>query len=215
MDAIVKKLKPEKPGRRITAVTPVNRPTREQAEAAIHTLILWAGDDPDREGLQDTPKRVAKAYRELFSGYEECPLDVLNKTFEEVGGYDDLVMLRSIEFTSHCEHHMVPIIGKAHIAYMPNGRVVGISKIARVVEILARRLQTQETMTAEIADAIDEGLNTRGVAVLVEAEHHCMSMRGVCKKGVITITTQLRGCFQEDERLERRFLNFAGQNPSA
>ncbi len=215
MDAIVKKLTPGKPGSSLAAVPPANRPTREQAEAAVETLIRWAGDDPDREGLRDTPKRVARAYRELFSGYEDCPLDVLSTTFEEVGGYDDLVMLRDIEFTSHCEHHMVPIIGKAHIAYMPNGRVVGISKIARVVDILARRLQTQETMTAEIANAIEEGLDTKGVAVMMEAEHFCMSMRGVSKKGVMTITTQLRGCFQEDERLERRFLNFAGQCPVA
>lgn len=181
------------------------RPSREEAEAAVRTLLRWAGDNPNREGLRDTPKRVVKAYEEFFSGYNEDPLAVLNRTFEEVEGYDDIVMLRDIALESHCEHHMVPILGKAHIAYLPNKRVVGISKIARVVEIFARRLQTQETMTAQIANALEEGLKPRGVAVLIDAKHQCMTTRGVRKPDVATITTRFTGVFRE-ERYERRFM---------
>lgn len=182
------------------------RPSREEAEAAVRTLLLWAGDNPDREGLIDTPKRVVKAYEEFFSGYREDPIAVLGRTFEEVEGYDDIVMLRDIALESHCEHHMVPILGKAHIAYLPNRKVVGISKIARVVEIFARRLQTQETMTAQIANALEEGLQPRGVAVLIDAKHQCMTTRGVHKPDVATITTRFTGVFKE-ERYERRFLD--------
>lgn len=181
------------------------RPSREEAEAAVRTLLRWAGDNPNREGLRDTPKRVVKAYEEFFSGYDEDPLAVLNRTFEEVEGYDDIVMLRDIALESHCEHHMVPILGKAHIAYLPNKRVVGISKIARVVEIFAKRLQTQETMTAQIANALEEGLQPRGVAVLIDAKHQCMTTRGVRKPDVATITTRFTGVFRE-ERYERRFM---------
>lgn len=189
------------PGESIT-----RRPTRAEAEAAVRTLLLWAGDNPDREGLIDTPKRVVKAYEEFFSGYDEDPMAVLTRTFEEVEGYDDIVMLRDIALESHCEHHMVPILGKAHVAYLPDKRVVGISKIARVVEIFAKRLQTQETMTAQIAKALQDGLNPRGVAVLIDAKHQCMTTRGVHKPDVATITTTFTGVFKE-ERYERRFLD--------
>lgn len=182
------------------------RPSREEAEAAVRTLLRWAGDNPNREGLLDTPKRVVKAYEEFFCGYSEDPLVVLNRTFEEVEGYDDIVMLRDIALESHCEHHMVPVLGKAHIAYLPNKRVVGISKIARVVEIFAKRLQTQETMTAQIANALEEGLQPRGVAVLIDAKHQCMTTRGVHKPDVATITTRFTGVFKE-ERYERRFMD--------
>ena len=182
------------------------RPTREEAEAAVRTLIRWAGDDPSREGLADTPKRVVKAYTEFFAGYDQDADAVLDRTFEEVNGYDDLVLVRDIDFASHCEHHMVPVIGKAHVAYVPDGRVVGISKLARVVDIYAKRLQTQETMTAQIADAIARVLAPRGIAVMIDAAHHCMTMRGVTKPDAFTVTTQFRGCFAEDDRLERRFM---------
>lgn len=187
----------------------IDRPTREQAEEAVRTLIAWAGDDPTREGLLDTPKRVVKAYQEFFSGYEECPVEALSRTFDEVGGYDDIVMLRDIDINSHCEHHMVPFIGKAHVAYFPTDKVVGISKLARVVEIFARRLQTQETMTAQVAEAIDFALNPRGVAVMIEAVHQCMSMRGVQKRDVATITTKFSGLFEEDPSQRERFLMLA------
>jgi len=167
---------------------PVQRPSRSEAEAAVRTLIAWAGDDPDREGLKDTPRRVTEAFEEYFSGYGLDPTDVLARQFDETGGYDDLVMLRDIRVESHCENHLAPFLGVAHVAYLPNGRIVGISKIARVVEIFAKRLQTQETMTAQIADAIEAALRPRGVAVLIEAEHQCMSTRGVRQPGVKTIT---------------------------
>lgn len=183
----------------------IERPSREEAEAAVRTLIAWAGDDPEREGLLDTPKRVANAYREFFKGYEEDPVEALSRTFEEAGGYDDIVMLRDIDLNSHCEHHMVPFIGKAHIAYYPTDRVVGLSKLARVVEIFARRLQTQETMTAQIIDAIDTSLKPRGVAVMIEAAHQCMSMRGIQKRNASTITTQFTGEFKADPTLQARF----------
>ncbi|MEJ1161120.1 GTP cyclohydrolase I FolE [Prosthecomicrobium sp. N25] len=182
------------------------RPSREEAEAAVRTLIRWAGDDPEREGLLDTPKRVTKAYEQLFAGYRESEADVLAKVFEEVEGYGDIVLVRDIPFHSHCEHHMVPFVGKAHIAYYPTKGVVGLSKLARLVDVFARRLQTQESMTAQIANAIDEHLRPRGVAVLVEAEHMCMSMRGVQKDGVSTITTQFTGVFREDPAEQVRFM---------
>ena len=187
----------------------ITRPSREKAREAVRTLIAYAGDDPDREGLRDTPKRVTSAYDEFFAGYKECPLEVLSRTFDDVAGYDDIVMLRDIELHSHCEHHMVPFVGKAHIAYFPTDRVVGLSKLARVVEVFARRLQTQETMTAQIAETIDRVLKPKGVAVMIEAVHQCMSMRGVRKPGVATITTQFTGVFKEDPAQQARFMNLA------
>ncbi len=204
MDAIVRKM----PGMQemIRKGPDIERPSLEEAEAAVRTLIAWAGDDPGREGLRDTPKRVVNAYREFFSGYEQCPVEVLSRTFDDVGGYDDIVMLRDIDVNSHCEHHMVPFVGKAHVAYFPSDRVVGISKLARVVEIFARRLQTQETMTAQIAQTIDEALKPRGVAVMIEAVHQCMSLRGVQKPSVATITTQFIGLFQDDSAQQSRFM---------
>lgn len=184
-----------------------NRPSRTEAEAAVRTLISWAGDDPAREGLIETPKRVVKAYEEFFAGYDEDPDQVLGKTFEEVEGYDDMVMLRDIDLESHCEHHMVAILGKAHIAYVPTSKVVGISKLARVIEIYAKRLQTQETMTAQVADTINRVLAPKGVAILIEAKHQCMTTRGIKKPDVATITTQFTGVFKEDPNMERRFLS--------
>lgn len=185
------------------------RPTVAEAEEAVRTLIAWAGDDPSREGLINTPKRVVKAYREFFKGYDENPMEILSTTFKEAAGYDDMVMLRGIDMASHCEHHMVPFIGQVHIAYLPTGRVVGISKLARIVETFARRLQTQETMTAQIANAIDEGLGTKGTAVMIEAVHQCMSLRGVQKPNVVTITTKFSGQFQEKTELRDRFMRLA------
>lgn len=201
MDAIVNKTKLE-----LGKGPAVERPTEQEAKEAVRTLIRWAGDDPTREGLLDTPKRVVKAYREFFKGYEECPLDALSRTFDEVGGYDDIVLLKDIEFDSHCEHHMVPFIGKAHVAYLPTNTVVGISKLARVVEIFAKRLQTQETMTAQIAQSIEQQLKPRGAAVFIEAVHQCMSMRGVRKRNVATVTMQFTGEFQENPALQARFM---------
>jgi GTP cyclohydrolase I len=183
-----------------------DRPSQKEAEDAVRVLLRWAGDDPEREGLLDTPSRVAKSYRELFSGYDLAAEDVLGRTFEEVAGYDDMVLVKDIPFFSHCEHHMVPIIGKAHVAYLPNGRVLGLSKIARVVEIYGRRLQTQETMTAQIAKSIDETLNPRGVAVMIEAEHMCMAMRGVQKQGSTTLTTTFTGAFKTEPTEQVRFM---------
>lgn len=182
------------------------RPSQKEAEDAVRVLLRWAGDDPEREGLLDTPARVAKSYRELFSGYDLAAEDVLGRTFEEVAGYDDIVLVKDIPFFSHCEHHMVPIIGKAHVAYLPNGRVLGLSKIARVVEIFGRRLQTQETMTAQIARSIDETLNPRGVAVMIEAEHMCMAMRGIQKQGSTTLTTTFTGAFKTEPAEQVRFM---------
>jgi GTP cyclohydrolase I len=186
------------------------RPSREAAMEAVKTLIAWAGDDPDREGLKDTPKRVVDAYREWFKGYDENPADELSRVFEDVGGYDDIVMLKKIDVESHCEHHIAPFIGKAYVAYLPSEAVVGISKIARVVEIFAKRLQTQETMTIQIAQAINQTLKPRGVAVLIDAEHECMSTRGVHHKDVTTVTTQFTGAFKDDQELRERFLKLAG-----
>jgi GTP cyclohydrolase I len=187
----------------------ITRPSREEAEKAVRTLIAYAGDDPEREGLRDTPKRVVGAYDEFFAGYKDDPIEVLSRTFDDVGGYDDIVMLRDIELNSHCEHHMVPFIGKAHIAYFPTDRVVGLSKLARVVEVFGRRLQTQETMTAQIAETIDRVLKPKGVAVMIEAVHQCMSMRGVRKPDVATITTQFTGIFKEDPAQQARFMQLA------
>ncbi|MPR08282.1 GTP cyclohydrolase I FolE [Microvirga tunisiensis] len=185
---------------------PVASPTREEAEAAVRTLIRWAGDDPTREGLQDTPKRVAKAFREFYSGYGEDPSEILDKIFAEVEGYDDIVLVRDIPFHSHCEHHMVPFFGVAHVAYYPTKGVVGLSKLARLVDAYAHRLQTQETMTSQIARAMVKALDPRGVAVMIEAEHMCMSMRGIQKAGALTLTTQFTGIFKEEPAEQVRFL---------
>lgn len=183
------------------------RPTQQEVEEAVRVLLRWAGDDPTREGLVDTPKRVAKSYRELFGGYELSPEEVLGRTFEEVGGYDDAVLVKDIPFFSHCEHHMVPIIGKAHVAYLPKGRVLGLSKIGRLVEVYGRRLQTQENMTAQIANAIDSVLKPRGVAVMIEAEHMCMAMRGIQKQGSTTLTTTFTGEYKQNAQEQVRFLS--------
>ena len=182
------------------------KPSREEAMDAVKTLISWAGDNPEREGLLDTPKRVVKAYEEFFSGYDQDPLAVLGKTFEDVKGYDDIVFLRDINIETHCEHHMVPIIGVAHVAYLPNEKVVGISKLARVIEIFAKRLQTQETMTMEILQTIDKALNPQGTAVMIDAKHQCMTTRGINKPNVSTVTTKFSGSFSKDTELRERFI---------
>jgi GTP cyclohydrolase IA len=197
-----------------SAPEPVNpRPSREQAEAAVRTLIAYIGDDPAREGVLDTPKRVVGAYEELYRGYREVPAEVLDRTFSETAAYDDLVLVRDISFNSHCEHHMMPFTGKAHVAYKPVDRVVGLSKLARLVETYARRLQTQEHMNSQIATAIEEILKPTGVAVMIEAEHTCMSLRGVAKPGALTVTTQFRGTFRSDVNEQLRFISLvrAGQ----
>ena len=183
--------------------TPV---TREQAEDAIRTLLRWAGDDPTREGLHDTPRRVAKAYREWFAGYEQDPTAFLARTFREVAGYDEIIVLRDIEFESHCEHHLAPIIGRAHVGYLPRSRVVGISKLARVVDAYAKRLQVQEKMTAQIAQCIQDTLQPLGVGVVIEAAHECMTTRGVHKRGVSMVTSTLLGAFREDHRTRDEFM---------
>ncbi len=182
------------------------RPTQEEAEEAVRTLILWAGDDPDREGLLETPARVARSYNEFYAGYDQDPEQVLMKTFEEAGGYDEMVLIRDIAVDSHCEHHMVPISGKAHVAYIPNNRVVGISKLARVVEIFSKRLQIQEKMTVDIAATIDRVLKPQGVAVVIEASHQCMTTRGIRKPGADTVTSQMLGSFRDDPSTRREFL---------
>jgi GTP cyclohydrolase I len=189
----------------------LKRPSREAAEEAVRTLIAWAGDNPEREGLLDTPQRVIDAFDEWFSGYREDPMKYLSRTFEDVQGYDDIVMLRDIDVESHCEHHMAPFLGKACVAYMPTDAVVGISKLARVVEIFAKRLQTQETMTAQIAQAINLSLRPAGVAVLIDAKHQCMTTRGVHHPDVSTITAQFTGVFKTDRELRERFLRLAGR----
>ena len=181
--------------------------SRKDAEAAVRTLLVWAGDDPGREGLIDTPSRVAKAFEEFFSGYDTEPTDLLKRTFEDVEGYSDIVLLRDITFQSHCEHHVVPITGTAHIAYLPKDRVVGISKLARVLDAYARRLQTQETMTAQVANCIEEALHPKGVAVIVKANHQCMTTRGVNKPGVEMVTRTLTGVFRSDPSMERRLMD--------
>lgn len=203
MDAIVEPLRRQNRPER----APITRPTREEAEAAVRTLILWAGDDPTREGLVETPKRVAKAYEELFSGYRKDAADVLSTIFEEVGGYDDMVLVKDIPFFAHCEHHMVPFHGVAHVAYYPQEGVIGLSKLARLVDMFARRLQTQETMTAQIVQALDDALHPRGTGVMIEAEHMCMSMRGIQKAGARTITSQFTGVFRDDPNEQVRFLS--------
>ena len=188
---------------------PRRRPTRQEAEDAVRTLLAWAGDDPTRAGLRETPGRVADAYGEYFSGYRQDPEAELATGFEETAGYNDMVMLSGIRFESHCEHHIAPFYGKAHVGYIPNGRIVGLSKIARVVEIFARRLQTQETLTSEIAKTIELGLGAKGVAVMMSAEHQCMAMRGVRQTNVATITTHFLGRFESDEALRARFIALA------
>lgn len=205
MNAPLKTLEVDRRSR--TAVDDEEEPTQERVEAAVRMLIRWAGDDPRREGLIDTPGRVARAYREFFRGYEEDPRAILERTFEETEGYDEMVLLRDIRIESHCEHHMVPIVGVAHVAYLPRTRVVGISKLARVVDIFAKRLQIQERMTAEIADVLQETLEPHGVAVMIRAEHHCMTTRGVQKPGVGMVTTRLLGRFRTDGALRREFLS--------
>jgi len=189
------------------AAAPDRRPTREEAEEAVRTLIAWLGDDPSREGLLDTPRRVVSAYEELYSGYAQDPAALLSRTFKDVGGYQDMVLVRDIPFYSHCEHHMLPFYGNVHIAYYPSDGVVGLSKLARVVEAYGRRLQTQETMTAQIAEALEETLGPRGVAVMIEAEHMCMSMRGVQKHGASTMTSRFTGLFHEEAAEREKFLN--------
>lgn len=189
------------------------RPTREAAESAVRTLIEWAGDDPNREGLVGTPDRVVRAYEEFYAGYAEDPKAVLERTFEEAAGYDEIVMLRDIRLESHCEHHMVPIIGRAHVAYLPEGRVVGISKLARLVEIYAKRLQIQEVLTAQIADTINEVLKPKGVAVIIEAAHQCMTTRGIKKPGTVTITSRMLGCFRTDPATRSEFLAMISSRP--
>ncbi|MET0754995.1 MAG: GTP cyclohydrolase I FolE [Pseudoxanthomonas sp.] len=182
--------------------------TQEQAEAAVRTLLSWAGEDPTREGLLDTPKRVVEAYGDWYSGYAEDPREFLQRTFKEVAGYDEMIVLRDIEFESHCEHHMAPIIGKAHVGYLPDGKVVGISKLARVVETYARRFQVQEKMTAQIAGCIQDVLQPLGVGVVVEGVHECMTTRGIHKRGVSMITSKMLGSFREDARTRAEFLRF-------
>ena len=183
------------------------KPSREEAEAAVRTLIAWAGDDPSREGLLETPKRVVKSYEEVYEGYDKDPKEILSKVFEEIEGYDEIVLVKDIPLQSHCEHHMVPIIGKAHVAYLPDQRVVGLSKLARVVDMFGKRLQTQETMTAQIADTINDVLQPKGVAVVIDAEHQCMSSRGVNKHGSSTITSRMIGVFRENQKSRMEFLN--------
>ncbi|MBL0934192.1 MAG: GTP cyclohydrolase I FolE [Rhizobiaceae bacterium] len=204
MDAIVKSFPNRADAEQKIEQQP--RPTQAEVENAVRVLLRWTGDDPDREGLVDTPKRVAKAYREMFSGYDQDPFEELGRTFEEVAGYDDLVLIRDIPFHSHCEHHMVPIIGKAHVGYLPDGKVVGLSKIARVVDIFAHRLQTQEAMTAQIAGVIQDALTPRGVAVVIEAEHMCMAMRGIRKSGSSTMTSTFTGSFRDHPEEQARFM---------
>ena len=188
----------------------MTRPTREEAEKAVHTLLRWAGDDPAREGLLDTPARVAKAFEDWFSGYDQDPEEYLTRTFEEIEGYDDMVILRDIRFESHCEHHMAAIIGRAHIAYLPSKRVVGISKLARLLDVYAKRLQIQEKLTAQIANTLNEVLQPRGVAVVIEAAHQCMTTRGVHKSDVAMVTSRMLGAFRTDASTRREFLAFIG-----
>ena len=207
MDAVIKSFPKTALSDHVAAAPtpPGPRPSREEAEAAVRTLIAFVGDDPKREGVLDTPGRVVDAYEEMFRGYRECPADVLDRTFSEIGTYDDFVLVKDIPFNSHCEHHMMPFYGMAHIAYAPVDRVVGLSKLARLIEVYARRLQTQEHMTSQIATAIDEILHPRGVAVMLEAEHSCMSLRGVQKPGALTVTTQFTGMFRDNSPEQTRF----------
>jgi len=208
--------KTKKPARRAAPpeMAPAPRPSREQAQEAVRTLIRWAGDNPAREGLRGTPDRVVRSYEEFFAGYQLDPREILKRTFEEVAGYDEMVVLRDIRFESYCEHHMVPIIGRAHVAYMPSKRVVGISKLARVVETYAKRLQIQEKMTAQIAQAINEVLEPNGVAVVLEAAHQCMTTRGVHKPGVMMVTSHMLGAFRENEATRKEFLSIISRTAS-
>ena len=192
----------------------MSKPTRQEAEQAVHTLLRWAGDDPSREGLAETPARVVKAFEDWFSGYDQDPEEYLTRTFEQIEGYDDMVILRDIRFESHCEHHLAPIIGRAHVGYLPTNRVVGISKLARVVEAYARRLQVQEKMNAQIANTINEVLQPKGVAVVIEAAHQCMTTRGVHKAGVTMVTSTMLGAFRDNSDTRREFLNIIG-NPAS
>jgi len=192
-----------------------NRPSREEAEAAVRVLLRWAGDDPTREGLIDTPSRVARSYEEFFSGYSGDPVEMLQRTFEEVDGYDEMIVLRDIRMESYCEHHMVPIIGKAHVAYLPSHRVVGISKLARVIDLYAKRFQVQEKLTAQIANCIEDVLQPRGVAVVIEAQHQCMTTRGVHKTGVSMVTSRMLGAFRQDPLTRREFLAIIGSPSSS
>lgn len=185
----------------------VGRPSQDEAEAAVRTLLRWLGENPDREGLLDTPNRVVRAYDEFFAGYKDDPEDLLKRTFSETEGYDEIIILRDIRVESHCEHHMVPVIGKAHVAYLPRRRVVGISKLARVVEVYAKRLQIQEKLTAQIANTIDQVLEPRGVAVVIEAAHHCMTMRGIHKEQANLVTSRMLGAFRDDPLTRREFLS--------
>ena len=187
--------------------------SRQQAEEAVRTLLRWAGEDPSREGLLDTPRRVAEAYGDWFSGYQDDPRAYLERTFEEVAGYDEMIVLRDIEYESHCEHHMAPIIGRAHVGYLPDGKVVGISKLARVVDVYARRFQVQEKMTAQIANCIQRALQPRGVGVVVEGAHECMTTRGIHKRGVSMVTSKMLGSFREDARTRSEFLQFIDVGP--
>ena len=186
------------------------RPSQAEAEAAVRTLIEWAGDDPDREGLAGTPERVVRAYQEFFAGYNEDPVALLAKTFEETAAYDEMIVLRDIRLESHCEHHIVPILGKAHVGYLPAGRVVGISKLARLVEVFAKRMQIQEALTSQIADSIQEVLQPRGVAVVIEAAHQCMTTRGIRKAGVSMVTSRMLGAFRDDPATRREFFAMIG-----
>src|SRR5690349_2611787 len=214
MDAIIKKIDTPLPADIRAAPEPAaTRPSREDAEAAVRTLIAFAGDDPRREGLLDTPRRVVSAYDELYGGYRASPVEVLDRTFSEIGTYDDLVLVRDIPFHSHCEHHMMPFVGRAHVAYLPVERVVGLSKIARLIDVYARRLQTQEHLNSQVITAIDEVLKPRGVAVMLEAEHTCMSLRGVEKPGAKTITTQFTGLFRDDPAEQVRFITLVRSPP--
>ena len=192
----------------------MSKPSRDEAEKAVHTLLRWAGDDPSREGLLETPARVAKAFEDWFSGYDQDPEEYLTRTFEEIEGYDDMVILRDIRFESHCEHHLAPIIGRVHVGYLPTRRVVGISKLARVVEAYARRLQVQEKMNAQIANTIQKVLQPKGVAVVIEAAHQCMTTRGVHKPGVTMVTSTMLGAFRDNSDTRREFLNIIG-NPAS
>ena len=197
------------------AAADARRPSRDEAEDAVRTLIRWAGDDPEREGLVGTPDRVVRSYEEFFAGYQEDPVELLARTFEETDGYDEMVLLKDIRFESHCEHHMVPIIGVCHVAYLPRNRVVGISKLARVLEVYAKRLQIQEKMTAQIANTIQEVLDPLGVAVVVEAQHQCMTTRGVHKPGVSMVTSRMLGVFRDDPSTRREFMSLiAGRGVS-
>lgn len=209
----------EKTGGKITVAKKITtlkekpaRPSRAEAEDAVHTLLLWAGEDPSREGLRDTPRRVAQAYEDWFSGYNEDPVSYLERTFEEVDGYDEMIVLTDITFESHCEHHMAPIIGKAHVGYLPNDKVVGISKLARVVEAFARRFQVQEKLTAQIANCIQDVLKPKGVGVVIDASHQCMTTRGIHKPQVTMVTSQMLGTFRKDARTRDEFLRIIGKN---